>query len=90
MKTSTPLPIPFDLPLNYSQVVMEGLDRKILNGIAFSKFVLSVSSAIFRYTTQPTTPEYHHVAQQIVEKYPFLKCKAGEMKEDTVSNVPHL
>ena len=79
-----PLPIPFDLPVNYPQNVMEGLKKQILNGKAFTRFIMSITSAMFRYTAYPTTPEYEHVVAQVVNKYPFLKCRAGK-KKDTVS-----
>ena len=80
-ESSKPLPMPFDLPLNYPQNVMEGLKKQILNGNAFTKFILSIASAMFRYTAYPTTSEYQHVVEQIVNKYPFLKCKAGKRKD---------
>ena len=71
----TPIPIPFDLPLNYPQNVMEGLKTGMLNGKTFTKFILSITSAVIRYTAYPTTSEYNHMAKHIVAKYPFLSAK---------------
>ena len=39
-----PLLIPFDLPVNYTQNVTEGLKKQLLNGNAFAKFLLSITS----------------------------------------------
>ena len=76
-KKEKPLPIPFKLPINYPKDVMEELSHNRLSGKARTKFIASVCSAIFTYKSLPTTPEYNHVAEQIVKKYPFLKAKSG-------------
>jgi len=76
-KREEPLPIPFELPRNYHKDVTEELSHNRLSGKARTKFIASVCSAIFKYKSFPTTPEYNHVADQIVEKYPFLKSKSG-------------
>jgi len=76
-KVEEPLPIPFDLPKNYSKDVMEELRQNRLSGIARAKFMASICSAIFKYKSLPTPSEYNHVAEQIVEQYPFLKSKSG-------------
>ena len=69
---STALPMPFELPINYPVVVEEALQKGTVNGQAFTKLILSISSAIFRYKSYPSKAEYHHVVNQIMDKYPFI------------------
>ena len=63
-KKEEPLPIPFE---NYPKDVMEELSHNRLSGKARAKFIASVCSAIFTHKSLPTTPEYNHVAEQIVK-----------------------
>ena len=76
-KVEDPLPIPFELPHNYPQDVMDELKENRLSGRARAKFIASICSAIFKYKSLPTTSEYNHVAEQIIKQYPFLKTKSG-------------
>ena len=76
-KKEEPLPIPFELPTNYPKDVMEELSVNRLSGKARAKFIASVCSAIFIHKSLPTTTEYNHVGEQIINKYPFLKAKSG-------------
>ena len=71
-KSQLPLPMPFELPLNYPLLVEEALEKKFLNGSAFTKFIMAVSSNIFYHKSHPTKAEYHHVIDQILKKYPFI------------------
>ena len=64
--------MPFELPVNYPVVVEEALQKRMVNGQAFTKLILSISSAIFRYKSYPSKVEYHHVVSQIMNKYPFI------------------
>ena len=72
-----PLPMPFELPLNYPPIVMADLEQNKLCGRARAKFIASIASAIFKYKNYPTTDEYNHVGQQIIKKYSFLKSSSG-------------
>ena len=72
-----PLPMPFELPLNYPAIVMADLEQNKLCGRARAKFINSISSAMFKYKNYPTGEEYNHVGAQIVKKYPFLKSSSG-------------
>lgn len=76
-KIEEPLPIPFELPINYPKDVMEELSHNRLSGKARPKFIANVCSAMFKYKSLPTAQEYDHVGEQIIEKYPFLKSKSG-------------
>ena len=69
---SKPLPMPFELPVNYPIIVEEALEKKLVNSQAFTKFIMCVSSAIFCHKSLPTKAEYHHVISQILDKYPFI------------------
>ena len=73
----SPLPKPFELPLNYPHIVMVDLKEHMLTGRARTKFIMSIASAIFRYKVYPTKEEYEHVGQRIVAKYEFLTSKSG-------------
>ena len=76
-KLEKPLPIPFELPYNYPPIVMADLTRNKLCGMARSKFISSVASAVFKYKCYPTAEEYSHIGSQIIKKYPFLKSSSG-------------
>ena len=45
-----PLPMPFELPHNYPAIAMADLEHGKLSGKVRAKFIVSISSAIFRYT----------------------------------------
>jgi len=79
---STPLPMPFQLPVNYPIVVEEGLKKGLLNGQAFTKLIMCISSAIFCHKSYPTKAEYHHVISQMLDKYPFIVPKEKKGSED--------
>lgn len=76
-KEESPLPMPFELPRNYEPSVMAALKKKMLSGRSKGKFIKAVAAAIFRFKGYPTTPEYEHIGQQIISKYPFLKSMSG-------------
>lgn len=67
--------MPFELPSNYPLLVEEALEKKFLNGSAFTKFIMAVSSNIFYHKSHPTKVEYHHLINQILKKYPFMVAK---------------
>ena len=75
-KAEDPLPIPFELPRNYPQNVMDELKQNRLSGRARTKFIASICSAIFKYKSLPTTScrvQSCRVGEQIVKEYPFFK-----------------
>jgi len=76
-ETEQPLPMPFELPFNYPIIVQEGIDKKQLTGMALSKFVACIASAMFKYKGHPRKDEYESISKQIVQKFPFLKCTKG-------------
>lgn len=45
---------------------MGGLEKGFLTGTAKTKFIGSVTAAMFRYKGYPTKEEYDHVGQQTV------------------------
>ena len=47
-KAEDPLPIPFELPCNYPQNVMDELKQNRLSGRARPKFLASICTAIFK------------------------------------------
>lgn len=69
--------MPFELPQNYPAIVMVDLQQKKLSTKARTKFIASISAAIFRHKSYPSKEEYDHVGAQIVDKYPFLKSSHG-------------
>lgn len=81
-----PLPIPFELPKNFSQDVKKDLKENRLIGRARAKFITSICSAIFRYKAYPNKAEYNHVGEEIVKKYPFLRSKTGSGYVSSVLN----
>lgn len=76
-KSEPPLPLPFELPKNYSASVMVGLKQGILSGRKKTKFMSTIASSIFLHKSYPTTDEYNHVCQQIIAKFPFFKSRCG-------------
>lgn len=64
--------MPFELPVNYPVIVEEALEKKSLHGPAFTRFIMSVSSTIFSHKSHPSTDEYHHIIDRILDKYPFI------------------
>ena len=73
----SPLPLPFQLPNNFSPVVSEGLKTGSLTGKAMVKFITEVAHALFSYKSYPTAEEKEHVARQCIKKFPFLEATCG-------------
>lgn len=71
------LPMPFELPRNYTCMVMTDLTKGMLTGRSKTKFISSIAAAIFRFKSFPTKEEYDHVSQLIISKYPFLRSSSG-------------
>ena len=71
-KSERPLPRPFQLPVNYSRIVQEGLKAGRLTGRARKKFLSTVAEAMHMHKLYPTAEEYDHVARRIVDKYSFM------------------
>jgi len=67
-----PLPKPFLLPLNYPKVVKDGIKTGQLCGQARTKFLSAVASHIFSFKEFPTRDEYNHIAEQVIQQYPFM------------------
>ena len=67
-KLEQPLPMPFELPQNYPAIVMVDLEQRKLSTKARTKFMASISAAIFRHKSYPSREEYGHVRAQIVNK----------------------
>lgn len=76
-KQERPLPIPFELPSNFQQKIMIGLEEQRLVGRARAKFITTIAEAMFRYKSYPTREEYQHVAMQITKKWEFLGRQTG-------------
>ena len=76
-----PLPRPFKLPVNYPRAIKEGLSNGCLSGSSRTKFVSAVAVSMFNHKSYPTKEEYNHVAEQIVQAYPFMRlgCGAGHV-----------
>ena len=72
-----PLPFPFELPRNFPAIVMNDLKRNMLTVTAKPKFISCVAASIFRFKSYPSDEEYGHVAQSIIEKFPFLRSSNG-------------
>ena len=72
-----PLPMPFEVPQNYSPIVAEGLRARQLTGKAMVKFITEIAHAVFSYKSYPTREEKDHVARQCVKKFPFLEATCG-------------
>ena len=75
-----PLPRPFQLPQNYHDDIMKGLERKKLLGIDKAKFITAIAESIYAYKKNPTKEEYDHVALQIIKKWSFLGDKNGHVR----------
>ena len=83
--------MPFELPVNYPIVVEQALEKRLLNGQAFAKFIMSVSSAMFCHTFYPTRAECHHVIDRMLDKYPFIVCENKKGSgQHYVSNLVHV
>lgn len=72
-----PLPMPFQVPSNYSPIVVEGLKAGSLTGKAMVKS--EIADVLFSYKSYPTREEKDHVTRQCVKKLPFLEatCSTG-------------
>ena len=66
------LPNPFPLPQYFPATVEVGMQNESIGII--SKFATSIASSILCY---PTTQEFTEVAQQVIEKYPWMKARLG-------------
>ena len=71
-KKEDPLPLPFELPANFTPNVTDGLQQKMLFGKTHAKFITTVAQTIYRFKSYPTEEEYEHVVQQILKQWPFL------------------
>ena len=71
------MPVPFEVPQNYSPTVSEGLKARSLTGKALVKFITEIAHALFSYKSYPTREEKDHVARQCVKKFPFLEATCG-------------
>ena len=78
-KQEAPLPRPFQLPINFQPNIQTGLDKHNLTGRTRAKFITAVAEAIYRFKSYPTRDEYEHVAQQIVQKWPFMDSATGHV-----------
>lgn len=79
-----PLPIPFELPTNFQQKIMIGLEEQRLVGRARAKFITTIAEAMFRFKSYPTREEYQHVAMQIIKKWEFLGRQTGHVSYTSV------
>lgn len=73
-----PLPRPFQLPVNFPRAVLEGLSSGCLSGKSRTKFISTVAASVFHHKSYPTKDEYNHVAEQMVEAYPFMQLGSGK------------
>lgn len=76
-KAEPPLKAPFELPRNWPVIVNCGLDEGKLTGKARSKFISCVAGSIYMQKCYPTSEEYRHVGDAIIQKFPFLKSSNG-------------
>ena len=76
-KVEPPLELPFKLHNNYPVMVADGLTKKVLSSKAKPRLISTVAQAMFHKKLFPTRQEYEHVAQLIIEEYPFLKSASG-------------
>lgn len=71
-KQEPPLPIPFDLPINFQPKIREGMRKEHLTSRARGargKFVTAIAEAMYRFKDYPTKEEYAHVARQVCKKW---------------------
>jgi len=69
------LPNPFQLPQHFLATVEVGLPNESIGII--SKFATCIASSILYFEQYPTTQEFTEVAQQVIEKYPWMKARLG-------------
>ena len=74
-KVEDHLPNPFPLPQYFPATVEVGLQNESIGII--SKFATCIASLILCFKQYPTTQEFTGVAQQVIEKYPWMKARLG-------------
>lgn len=67
-----PLPRPFGLPQNFSDLITKSLSEKNITGKARTKFITVIAQSIYRYKSYPTDEEYFQVVREMVKEWPFL------------------
>ena len=76
-KYAKSLPDPFKFPENYSPLVSSGLSSENMIPHTVEKFITEIARAAFTFKYYPLPEEFSRLAQQCVQKYPFLASTAG-------------
>lgn len=71
-KQEPPLPRPFELPNCFTGKVSAGIKEGVLRGTARTTFYRQICCCILTKKSYPSLEEYDHVAQRIIEKFPFM------------------
>lgn len=66
------IPSPFPFPKHYTPDIELGLQLKNLQPKMLAKLCTRFANVMLMYKRYPSKKDYEHVAQQIVQKYPFL------------------
>ena len=67
-----PIPQSFPFPGHYTADIELALKMKQVQPWQLAKLVTRIAHVMFDYKRYPTRKEYERVAQQLVDKYPFL------------------
>lgn len=70
-----PLPNPYPLPQHFPAVVEAGIAAE--NSQIVPKFLSCLASSMLCYKQYPTRDEYVQVAQQVIDKYKWMRAKLG-------------
>ena len=67
------IPDPFPFPPHYQPDIELSLKLRVLQPNQVARLITRLDNAMFLYKRYPKRCEYERVAQQVIQKYPFLK-----------------
>ena len=64
--------MPFQLPANLNPSLTADMELQHPSGTSKSKVIAVVAESVYCFKSYPTTPEYEHVAQEMIKRWPCL------------------
>ena len=76
-KFSKSLSKPFNFPQNFPPEVEGALSTKSMLPRTLNRFLTTIARAIYNEKCYPTAEEYRRVAEETIQRYPFLASPVG-------------
>ena len=73
------IPSPFPFPSHYQSDIELGLKLQKMTPLTLSKFLTRIANVMFMYKRYPKRSDFESVANEIVDRYPFMKSLLSRM-----------